>query len=301
MTSFRQARASVNHRAYVLLLVTSFFWGGNVVAGRLAVGEMSPMSVVALRWLVAAGLLLPLIARDLPAALPVMKPQWKRLVAMGALGFTGFNALFYASAYYTNGVNIAIIQGTVPIFVLAGAAIVFGQRTGPMQWLGLALTLAGVIIIAARGQLDVLAALDFNRGDLYNVLACVIFAFYSLALRNKPAVKPMTFFGVLAVIAFLTSLPLLAIEIWNGWFFWPSWKGMLVLLYVGLGPSFLAQILYIRSVEMIGPARAGPFYNLVPVIGAMLSVLLLSDPFAPYHAVALVLVLAGIFVSEQKA
>lgn len=301
MTSFGQGRAAVNHRAYALLFVVAFFWGGNVVAGRLAVGEMSPMTMVSLRWLLAALLLAPLVARDVPAAWPILAPRWKRLAVTGALGFTGFNALFYASAYYTSGVNIAIIQGTVPIFVLAGAVFVMGQKAGPMQWLGLALTVAGVAIIAARGDFAALAALDFNRGDLYNVLACVIFAIYSLSLRDKPAVKPMVFFGALAIFAFLASLPLLALEIWRGQFFWPTGEGLLVLLYVGFGPSFLAQILYIRGVEMIGPARAGPFYNLVPVIGALLSVLILSEPFAPYHAVALVLVLAGIFASERKA
>jgi drug/metabolite transporter (DMT)-like permease len=72
------------------------------------------------------------------------------------------------------------------------------------------------------------------------------------------------------------------------------------LLYVALLPSLLSQIFFIRGVELIGPARAGLFVNLVPVFGALLAVVLLGEPFALYHAIGLALVLGGIWLAERR-
>jgi drug/metabolite transporter (DMT)-like permease len=73
------------------------------------------------------------------------------------------------------------------------------------------------------------------------------------------------------------------------------------MLYIGLLPSLAAQVFFIRGVELIGPARAGLFVNLVPVFGALLAVLILGEPFALYHAVGLALVLGGIWLAERRA
>jgi drug/metabolite transporter (DMT)-like permease len=73
----------------------------------------------------------------------------------------------------------------------------------------------------------------------------------------------------------------------------------LALLYAALLPSLIAQIFYMRGVELIGPGRAGVYVNLVPAFGALLAVVLLGESFARYHAVALVLVVVGIGVAER--
>ena len=110
----------------------------------------------------------------------------------------------------------------------------------------------------------------------------------------------MVFFTVLAVIAAITTVPLLAYEYASGDLIWPSFDGWLIVVYIALFPSFLAQIMFIRGVELIGPERAGVFVNLVPIFAALLAVLILSEPFELYHAVALVLVLGGIVVAESR-
>jgi drug/metabolite transporter (DMT)-like permease len=106
-------------------------------------------------------------------------------------------------------------------------------------------------------------------------------------------------FVVLAAAAFVSSLPLLAIEMAMGQTFVPTLKGLLVLFFVSLGPSLLGQVFFLRSVELLGPARTGVFYNLVPVFGALLAVVILGEPFHPYHALAFLFVLGGIWLSEQ--
>jgi drug/metabolite transporter (DMT)-like permease len=104
----------------------------------------------------------------------------------------------------------------------------------------------------------------------------------------------------MALAALVTSVPLFAFDIVNGGFIWPTWKGLLVLIYASLGPAFLSQIFFMRGVELIGPSRAGVFVNLVPVFGALMAVALLGEPFAVYHVVALGLVVAGIVVAQRR-
>ena len=69
--------------------------------------------------------------------------------------------------------------------------------------------------------------------------------------------------------------------------------------WVAIFPSFLSQIFYLRGVDLIGPGRAGVFINLVPVFSAALAVALISEPFAAFHAVALVLVIGGIWLAQR--
>lgn len=285
---------------YVLLTLTALLWGGNAVAGRLAVGEISPMALTCLRWVIVVAILVPTLGRKVLAEGAVLGPRWRSILFMGALGFTGFNALFYAAAHHTSAVNLTIFQGAIPVLVLLGTALFFRTRIRALQVVGMIVTMAGVAAVATKGDWHVLRTLALNIGDVWMLIACLFYAGYTLGLRNRPAVSGFVFFTAMAVIAFLTSLPLLAYEIWSGALQWPTAKGFAVLMYVGLFPSLVSQIFFMRGVELIGPGRAGLFVNLVPVFGALLAVLVLGEPFAWYHGAGLVLVLGGIALAERR-
>ncbi|HZH53952.1 MAG TPA: DMT family transporter [Microvirga sp.] len=287
-------------QAYLLLCLTALFWGGNAIAGRLAVGEVSPMVLTAMRWVIVVAVMLPLTGRQLAAEWPLLREKWFSTVLMGVFGFTAFNGLFYVAAHHTSAVNLTIFQGSIPVLVLIGMVLFFGVRVVPLQVLGMIVTLVGVVIVSVKGSFEVLRSLALNIGDVWTLIACVFYAGYTLALRRRPAVSGLVFFTALASVAFLSSLPLLAYEIATGTVLWPTFEGWIILLYVGLLPSLVAQVFFIRGVELIGPARAGLFVNLVPVFGALLAVVLLGEPFAFYHALGLALVLGGIWLAERR-
>ena len=288
----------LNSQAALMLVVTTLLWGCNAVAARLAVGQVSPMMLTTARWSVAC-IALWFVARGAVAAHgATLRRHWRYLTVMGVSGFTAFNALFYAAAHHTTAANIAIIQGVIPVLVLLGGALLHLRVTG-RQLANVAMTLAGIAVVASHGQWRALAALDFNIGDVWMVLASLLYAGYTLGLRRRPAVPPLVFFAAVAGVAALSSLPLLAAEVAAGRFFMPTPLGWALVLFVGLLPSFLAQVLFIRAVELIGPARAGVFLNLTPVFGPLLAVPLLGEPLAPYHVLALVLVLGGIWIAEH--
>ncbi len=284
----------------LLLTLTALMWAGHSVVGRLAIGQISPMTLTCARWALA---LLPIVyaARgSLRRDLKIMRPRWPYVVAMGGLGFTAFNALFYVAAHRTTALNLSIIQGIIPALVLIGAGFFYSTRIGGFQALGTFATMLGVVAIAAQGDWARLATLAFNSGDVMILLACVIYAGYTIGLRNRPRVSGLGLLAAFAFVALLTSMPLLAFEIASGGFIWPTLRGLGVLAYAAFLPSFLSQLFFMRGVELIGPGRAGVFVNLVPLFGALMAVGLLGEPFAAYHIAALALVIGGIALAQRS-
>jgi len=293
------AQPKADWPAYLMLAMTALCWGGNAVFGRLAVGEISPMVLVSLRWLGALSLMLVFANNYIRRDWELLRANWMFLSAMGALGFAVFNALFYIAAHSTTAVNLGIIQGSIPVFVIVGMFLAYRTRVTLLQCIGVLVTLLGVIVVGLGGNLTDLASVSVNKGDLIMIAACSLYAGYTVGLRKRPAVSALGLFTILAASAFAASLPLVAVEASLGRIQWPTATGWIIVLLVTLFPSFLAQIFFIRGVEIIGPNRAGVFVNLVPVFASILGVVFLRENFEVFHAVALGLVLGGIWLSER--
>lgn len=289
------------NKAWLLLLMATLLFGANGSASRLAVGRITPMSLVFFRWFMVCTALVVIWRHALLQHRDVLIENRWRILAMAGFGFTGFNVLFYTAGYWTTAINIVLMQASIPPLVLAGAALSGKIRVTPMQVVGLVITLIGVAAVATHGDLLRIAQTQFNTGDLLILIACVFYAGYTLALRERPAVPPLVLFTALALAALATSIPLMIGEIAIGRFTAPTGGGLAILLFVAIGPSFVAQIFYMRGIELIGPARAGLFNNLTPIFGALFAVLLVGEDFHPYHAVALGLALGGIWLAERRA
>jgi len=305
MTDATAPRAGVFRAAWanplLMLVLTTLIWAGHSIVGRLAVGQIGPMTLTCMRWAVA---LVPILIAARPSLgrdWPLLRARWLYLTAMGAAGYTAFVALFYVAAHRTTALNLSIIQGAIPALVLVGARAFLGVRFTALQAAGALVTMLGVVVIAAQGDPARLMALAFNSGDVMMVVGAVLYAGYTIGLRERPHVSGLSMLAAMALAAFVTSIPLMIWEIASGGFVWPTAAGLLALAFVALGPAFAAQIFYMRGVELIGPGRAGVFVNLVPVFGAIMAVALLGEPFAAYHVVALALVIGGIAIAQRGA
>jgi drug/metabolite transporter (DMT)-like permease len=283
----------------LLLTLTAVFWAGNTVAARLAIDQISPFMLTTLRWVLVAAVLWPVYGGEIRKHWEQIRPRLFAIVMLAVLGMSGFNALYYVAAHYTSAINMGILQGALPIFVLAGAYLAHGTRGGLVQLAGVLITAVGVVVVATRGEPLAILEVEFNKGDLAMLAACVLYAFYTVALRDRPLMPGAAFFTLLALIAAVTSLPLLALEVYTGGLRMPTANGLLIAVWIAIFPSFLAQVFYLRGVDLIGPGRAGVFVNLVPVFAAILAVALINEPFALFHAVALVLVIGGIWLAQR--
>jgi len=202
----------------LLLVLTTLIWAAHSIVGRLAVGQIGPMTLTCLRWAVA---LIPIFITARPSLRqdwPALRARWVYLAIMGASGFTAFNALFYVAAHHTSALNLSIIQGAVPALVLLGARVFLGVRFSALQALGAVVTMLGVGVIAAQGDLAKLAALAFNSGDVMMVVGVVLYAGYTIGLRQRPHVSQGSMLAAMALAAFVTSVPLMIWELMSGGF-----------------------------------------------------------------------------------
>lgn len=289
----------VNARAYVYLSITALFWGGNSVAGKMAVGHVSPMMLTTLRWLIALAVILVLMTPQIRRDWQKIRQHWLQLLAYGAIGFTMFNAFLYSAVQYTSAINAVILQAGIPMLIFIFNFALFKMKASFAQVIGFTVTLIGVLITAAHGDLASLVRLSFNFGDALMILACIVYAAYTVALRWKPAMHWQSFIAAPAFGALLSAIPLLVWEIGKDAAIIPDATGWAIVLYAAIFPSLMSQVLYVRGVEMIGANRAGLFINAIPVFGTLLSVLLVEEIFRPFHLVALALVLGGIAVAER--
>ncbi len=286
-------------QAYLYLALTTLFWGGNTIAGKLAVGHVSPLILTSVRWVIASLILLVIGLFQLRQDWPRLREKLPLTIGLGALGFAGFNILFYSALNHTTAINAAIVQGAMPLFIIAGNFLIFRQAATWAQIAGFILSIAGIAVTASHGDLSKLAALQINLGDGLMMLAALLYGGYAVALKFKPNVEWRSLMLVMASAAFLTSLPFALFEMNTASAIWPDTRGWLVSLYTAIFPAILSQVFFIKGVEIIGANRAGLFINLVPITGTLLSILILGESLRAYHVVALALVLGGIYVAEN--
>lgn len=289
----------VTIKAYIFLLVTTAGWAANAVIGKFAVGHIGPMTLTLGRWSVAILLLMPFALPQVRRDWPEIRRHWLLLLGFGVFGFTAFNALLYSAVGFTSAINCAIEQAGIPGLIFIGNYLLFRTKVSLAQIAGYTVTLSGVVLTASHGSLSALAALEFNVGDLLMLGACLVYAIYTVGLRWKPPVHWMSLMIATSFGGVAGALPLFFWEVSSGAFIVPDISGWMTMLFTGVVPSLISQILYVRGIEMIGPNRAGLFINTIPVFGTFLSVVFLGEAFQNYHFLALAMVLGGIAIAER--
>jgi drug/metabolite transporter (DMT)-like permease len=296
-------------RLALLLTLPPLLWAGNAVVGRLMVGQVPPLTLNFLRWVVSGLILLPLAWRAL-RPFGAIRQRWGYLLALGLLGVGLFNSLQYLALVTSTPINVTLVATSMPVWMLAVGTLFFGEHPTRHQVWGALIGLAGVLIVIGRGSLATLMAVQFVPGDLFMLLAVIGWAVYSWLLARPPAhmrgaARPpwdwaglllvQVMFGVVAAGLFTAGEQIAgAAPI--------RWSGAVVaaLLYVSLGASILAYRCWGLGVAEGSPALAAFFNNLTPLFAALLSALVLGQPPQPYHALAFVLIVGGIVVGMRR-
>ena len=286
--------------AHFLLTFTSLFWAFNTIAGRAAVDEVSPLFIVTARWFFVALILTIVCRKDLKSSWAILSKRLKWLILMGLLGFTGFNSSYYIAAHDTIAINLGIVQGTMPAFIIIIARVWLKNKITLLQLLGLFFTFAAVLLVVSSGNLNTLLDFKLNKGDIIMISACTLYATYAVGLRKKPEIGSLVLLTFFSYVAFLGSIPGVIYEVTTDNLVLPGYEGIIILSVIIIFPSFLAQIFFMKGVEKIGPARSGLYTNLVPVFSSFLAVLFLGELFQIYHLMSLGLIFLGIYMFEFK-
>ena len=285
---------------HFLLTLTSIFWAFNTVAGRAAVGEVSPLLIVSVRWFFVSIILSILCRNQLIETWSILNKKIKWLIFMGLFGFTGFNSAYYVAAHDTIAINLGLVQGTMPAFIIIIAWIWLKDKINFTQFLGVLITFIAVLIVVCSGNLNALIALELNSGDIVMIFACTLYAIYAVGLRKKPKISALPLLTFFAYIAFLGSLPGFIYETYSNQLILPGQKGFIILGVIIIFPSFLAQIFFMKGVEKIGPSRSGLYTNLVPVFSSLLAVFFLGEKFQFFHLLSLIMIFIGIYLFEYN-
>jgi drug/metabolite transporter (DMT)-like permease len=287
--------------AYLLLALTALFWAGNFVVGRGVHGHVPPIALAWARWMLATAIVLPFAVPHLRREWTAVRANLPILVFLGAAGAGVFNTIAYFSLNYTTALNAVVMQSSAPVLIVLAGLILFGERVRPLQALGIAVSLAGVLTMVARGDLSVLAGLSLNKGDIGLLVAMATWAIYTAFLRKRPLIHWLSFTAVTFGVAAALNTPLMIAEHLSGWQLQLDLDTVLAIAYVSVFPSVLSYIFYNRGVELIGANRAGVFMHLVPFYGAALAILLLGEQPQLYHGVGIALILSGVAIAARRA
>jgi drug/metabolite transporter (DMT)-like permease len=296
----------VTLKAAVLLTIPPLLWAGNAVIGRVVAPLVSPMTLNLVRWAIAFVLLLPLAAPVLRASSPVW-PSWRRFSLLALLAMGGYNALLYLSLNTSTPINVTLVGSITPVWMLLIGRVFFGMQISAKQWLGAVLSIAGVMLVLSRGQLEVLLQVRLVAGDLYMLLASAAWAYYSWMLAHPttepPSIRQDWSAFLLAQIAFgLVWSSLFAGSEWALGLgrLTLSWPIVGALLFIAIGPALVAYRAWGAGVARAGPSVAGFFINLTPLFTAMFSSAFLGEAPHTYHALAFLLIVGGIAVSSTR-
>jgi drug/metabolite transporter (DMT)-like permease len=287
--------------AYLLLALTALFWAGNFVVGRGVHSHVPPIALAWARWMLATAIVLPFAVPHLRREWTAVRANLPILVFLGAAGAGVFNTIAYFSLNYTTALNAVVMQSSAPVLIVLAGLILFGERVRPLQALGIAVSLAGVLTMVARGDLSVLAGLSLNKGDIGLLVAMATWAIYTAFLRKRPLIHWLSFTAVTFGVAAALNTPLMIAEHLSGWQLQLDLDTVLAIAYVSVFPSVLSYIFYNRGVELIGANRAGVFMHLVPFYGAALAILLLGEQPQLYHGVGIALILSGVAIAARRA
>lgn len=288
--------------AYTLLVLTALFWAGNWVIARGIQGQMSPIAMAFWRWLIALVILMPFIIGPIVREWSVLRRSWKILALLGTLGVAAFNTLTYTGLQYTTATNGVLLNSVIPILVIALNVGFLRGSLNRRQMAGVLISLAGVITIVARGEIETLSQLRLNAGDLWVLIAMVTWAAYTVLLRWRPRELSSTAFtGSLIGIGVVVLLPVFAWDYGQGQR--TDWGPVTLsaVAYFAIFPSVLAYYFWNTAVARVGGERASTFLHLMPLFGAVLSAVFLGESLLAYHYVGALLIFSGIFAASARA
>jgi drug/metabolite transporter (DMT)-like permease len=265
----------------LLLTIPPLLWAGNAVVGRMVNGLVPPITLNFLRWALAFLLLLPLAA-------PVLRPgsglwsHWRRYAVLGLLGVGCYNALQYLALKTSTPLNVTLVAASSPVWMLGVGALFFGQRVTARQLLGAVLSIAGVLVVLARGDWQQLLRMaGGSPGRTSSNWAAFLLAQIVFGLGWS---------GLFAGGEWALT---------DAQIHW-GWPLVAALAYVAVGPAIIAYRCWGMGVQRAGPSVAGFFSNLTPLFAALMSAAFLQELPHLYHGIAFALIVGGIVVSSRR-
>lgn len=282
----------MSRRGWVLFALMSVIWGVPYLMIKVAVAEVSAPVLVFARTALGALVLLPLVLRG--GRLRALLPYWRPLAAFAALEILGPWFLLADAERHLTSSMTGLLVAAVPVASVVVERLTGNhERLGALRWLGLAVGLAGVAVLAWP---ELRGGSPWSIAEVLLTAVCYAIAPVIVARRlaDVPSL-PMTAV-CLAAAALVYTPP--AIATWPEAL--PSGRALAALAGLGLICTALAFIVFFTLIREVGPSRAVVITYVNPAVAVAAGVALLGEPFTMSIAVAFALILGGCVLATGR-
>ena len=291
-----------NKIAYIFLIFATLFWSGNFIVGKAAsLFEIPPFTLNFYRWLFAWLILAPFTLKEIFKKKNYILRNINLILILGITSITVFNSIVYYSLNFTQVISGVLMISTIPVMIIFFCWIFKIERTNFYQILGVIFSLLGVVVIVTKADLGKLLNLNFNKGDLWMVVAMFSWALYSALLRKKKLeISQLSLLQTIISAGLVFLLPAYMIELSLGYKANINLPFILTLSYVVLFPGLASFILWIKGISIIGSNRSGIFLHLIPIFSTIMAIIIFKEKFMIYHLIGAILIITGIILSSKK-
>lgn len=276
-------------------LCATVLWAGAFIIARLAVGEISPMTLGATRWGMALLILCTFMLPKVKKEWPVAKKFLPQIIAAALFGVAAYSPLSYFAAQTTSAINLSLISVTTPIFIVIIASLM-GQKQSLNTWAGCTVALFGSFYLVSGGDLGRVVAMEFAAGDILMLAAAVGFAVYSLILKKIP--DGLSGGTIMTLMSFFAVLMLIPCVIWEStqpsMIFNMNGVVLFSITFSAVCSSIIAWWTWNIGLKKAGPELCGMIYYSLPLWGGIFAFAFLGEQMTSVHFVSGALIIGGI-------
>jgi len=293
---------SKNKTAYIFLVFATLFWSGNFIVGKAAsLFEIPPFTLNFYRWTFAWLILAPFTLKEILQKKSYILENIKLILILGITSITVFNSIVYYSLNFTQVISGVLMISTIPVMIIFFSWIFNIEKTNFYQILGVIFSLLGVVVIVTKADLIKLINLNFNKGDLWMVVAMLSWAMYSALLKKKKfELSNISLLQTIITAGLILLFPAYIIEMLLDHRVNINLPFILTLSYVVLFPGLASFFFWIKGISIIGSNRSGIFLHLMPIFSTIMAILIFNEEFMGFHLIGAILIVAGIVLSSKK-
>ena len=293
---------SKNTKAYIMLILASLFWAGNFTIGKFAYTEnVPPYSLAFFRWILVWIILLPFTYKEISKINTEVKNNLSLFFILGFTSVGVFSAFTYNALNYTQVINASLFNTAIPVSIILVCFLLKIEKTNIFQISGLVVSVLGILAIITRLDLNILLTLNFNKGDIYMVIAIISWGIYSALLKKKTFdISLLSLVHVVCTFGLIILFPAFLFELAQERTTEINSNLIYILLYIAIFPSIGSYYCWAGAVSIIGANRAGIFLSLIPLFSTIFAMIFFNEKFLFFHFIGSVLIILGLFLSNKK-
>lgn len=283
---------------YFCALMATALWSVNFIIARGLSDEIPAVSIAFYRWSVATLVFIPFSFNAVRKDFSILRKHFLYISVTSILGISMFNSFIYIAGHSTTAINMSMIAITAPVFIVIFSRIFLKEKISLRKVLGIGIVFSGALLLNSKGRPSMIIGMKPALGDLWMVLAAIVFAAYSILVKLRPSeLRLIPFQQSIVTMGTLFLLPFFLLERVNAEPQLFSGRIVIAVLYAGIFASLVAFLLWNKAISVVGPVRTGMIYYLLPLFSSVLASLFLGEEIRLYHFFCIIVIVSGILLT----